>query len=79
VAAIAALLLEAAPGLSAAQVREILIGSAVDLGPAFSSDGIPIGTYNVFTAMFRQGSLADNVLGDGDLIWLDFFPLAYAP
>jgi hypothetical protein len=40
---------------------------------------IPVGTYNVFAALFRQGSLADNVLGDGDLVWLDFFPLTYAP
>ncbi len=189
VAAIAALLLETAPGLSAAQVREMLIGTAVDLGPAgfdlvygggridafnalnagvpafaeiipngtsfsggqtlaltirasnppggqpvdlyvgalwpdgntiaflaapnvfgglgqysapasvapmqvlaggatvntvaleytFPSDGIPVGTYHVFAALFRQGSLADNVLNDGDLVWLDVLPLTYAP
>jgi hypothetical protein len=53
--------------------------NTVVLEYTFPSDGIPIGTYNVFAALFRQGSLADNVLGDGDLIWVDFFPLAYAP
>jgi hypothetical protein len=189
VAAIAALLLEAAPGLSAAQVREMLVGSAVDLGPpgfdlvhgggradalnalnasvpafaeivpsgtsfragqtlaltlrasnppggqpldlyvgalwpdddtiafltgpnvlgglgrysapasvfpmqvldgsatvntpvleyTFPLDGIPVGTYRVFAALFRQGSLADNALHDGDLVWLDDFALTYTP
>jgi subtilisin family serine protease len=189
VAAIAALLLEAAPGLSAAQVREMLVGSAVDLGPpgfdlvhgggradalnalnasvpafaeivpsgtsfragqtlaltlrasnppggqpldlyvgalwpdddtiafltgpnvlgglgrysapasvfpmqvldgsatvntpvleyTFPLDGIPVGTYRVFAALFRQGSLADNALNDGDLVWLDYFVLTYTP
>lgn len=34
VVAIAALLLEASPGLGASQVRQMLIGTAVDLGPA---------------------------------------------
>jgi hypothetical protein len=46
---------------------------------AFPSDGIPIGTYHVFASLFRHGSLADNVANDGDLVWLDFFPLTYAP
>jgi uncharacterized protein (TIGR01370 family) len=45
----------------------------------FPSSGIPAGTYTVFAALFRQGSIADNTLDGGDLVSLDYFPLTYAP
>ena len=45
----------------------------------FPASGIPVGTYYVFASLFRQGSLADNTLNDGDLVWLDYFPVSYAP
>ncbi len=45
----------------------------------FPSGGIPVGTYYVFASMFRQGSLADNTLNDGDRVWLSFFPVTYSP
>ncbi len=45
----------------------------------FPGDGIPVGTYYVFASVFWQGSLADNVLNDGDLVGLTFFPLEYSP
>lgn len=45
----------------------------------FPASGIPVGTYYVFASLFRHGSLADNVLNDGDLVWLDFFALSFVP
>jgi hypothetical protein len=53
--------------------------SAEVLDFTFPAGGIPVGTYHVFAALFRRSSLGDNALNDGDLVWLDFFPLTFAP
>jgi uncharacterized protein (TIGR01370 family) len=58
-------------------------GSAVSSEPVlsfgFPAVGVPIGTYYVFAALFRQGSLADNRSDSGDLVELSFFPITYSP
>jgi hypothetical protein len=53
--------------------------SAEVLDFTFPAAGIPVGTYHVFAALFRRSSLGDNALNEGDLVWLDFFPLTFAP
>ena len=45
----------------------------------FPAGGIPVGTYYVFAALFRQGSLADNRADNGDLVWLSVLPFTYKP
>jgi Subtilase family len=45
----------------------------------FPASGIPAGTYKVFAALFRQGSLGDNAIGNGDLITLQVIDVAYSP
>ncbi len=41
--------------------------------------GLPTGTYTLFAALFRNRSLADNVMDNGDLIGLSAIPIAYSP
>jgi len=36
----------------------------------FPASGLPAGTYRAFAAYFGQGSLADNAINNGDLVWL---------
>jgi hypothetical protein len=46
---------------------------------AFPASGIQVGTYRLFAALLRQGSVTDNAINDGDLIALDFVDVAYSP
>ena len=41
--------------------------------------GLPTGTYTLFAALFRNRSLADNVMDNGDLIGLSAIPIVYSP
>jgi hypothetical protein len=45
----------------------------------FPGGGIPVGTYTLFAALFRNGSLADNVIDNGDLIGLSLIDIVYSP
>jgi len=45
----------------------------------FPINGLSTGTYYVFAAIFRPGSLMDNRLDNGDLVGLHFFPISYLP
>jgi subtilisin family serine protease len=45
----------------------------------FPASGLPSGIYRAFAAYFGQGSLADNAIDNGDLIWLDIIDIAYTP
>jgi len=45
----------------------------------FPGGGIPVGTYKVFAALFRNGSLGDNVIHNGDLIGLSIIDIVYSP
>lgn len=54
------------------------------LNPSFFSftlppGGIPLGTYALYAALVRRGSLADNRLDPGDLLFLDVKPVTVAP
>jgi hypothetical protein len=67
---------------SVAPMETLAGGTAITvraLEDTFPADGIPVGIYYPFGSVFRQGSLADNALNDGDLVGLTFFPLIYAP
>jgi subtilisin family serine protease len=67
VAAIAALLLQAAPGLSSQQVRDILMRTADDLGPAGFDFTYCSGRVDAFNALAAAGSSAGSS-GDFELV-----------
>jgi subtilisin len=45
----------------------------------FPATGLQAGVYQIFTALFRGGSLADNTWDDGDLVWLSVLDVGYSP
>jgi hypothetical protein len=55
------------------------VANAPLLAYTFPASGIQVGTYYVFASIFRQASLADNAANNGDLVWLSYFPVFYAP
>jgi YVTN family beta-propeller protein len=45
----------------------------------FPASGLPTGTYRAFAGWFGHGSLADNAINSGDLLWLDTANVPYSP
>jgi hypothetical protein len=73
----------AAPG-ALAPTQTLAAGATLDLPAflsfAFPSDGsIPGGTYQLFSALVRTGSLADNRLDPGDVVDLSMESITYSP
>jgi hypothetical protein len=68
---------------SVGKIATVSEGFAVSSFPVLAlglpGGSIPAGTYYVFASLFRQGALADNRADNGDLIWLNFFPVTYTP
>ncbi len=75
-------------GLASTEGDSLLRLTATPAGFSFSQSnffqftfpaGLPAGTYTLFAALFRNRSLADNVMDNGDLIGLSAIPIVYSP